>query len=150
MTLLHLDLVYASVGKTCCNNACTRVIKRWHTENNCHHSEINSPSPPLEADIIILTNGTRGLYQVILTSTTTCLNCCRSSIWCINASINLINTINKSLAAKPCTEEYAMQCVLTGQYSTRYFPYPYIVNLGEFQVVESKFSNRAVSFIDYV
>ena len=62
MTLLHLDLIYASVGKTCCNNACNHVIKRWRNEKNRHHSEIHSPSPPLEADIIILTNGMRGLY----------------------------------------------------------------------------------------
>jgi len=66
----HTYTVYASVGKTCCNNACTHVIKRWHTENNWSHSEIHLPSCPLGTDLIILTNGTRGFYQIILTSTT--------------------------------------------------------------------------------
>jgi len=94
MASLHhllLDLTYDSVGKTYYNIAwcqyCTYVIKRRHAEDNWHHSEIHSPSPPLEATTLMLTNGASGLYQVILTSTM-CLNYCRSSIRCINASIN--------------------------------------------------------------
>jgi len=77
------------------------------------------------AAILILNKGTSGLHQVTLTNAVS-LNNCRSSIGCINASIN---------AYQHCTWgrcNITTQCVLTGQYSVEYSPsLPILWTFGE-------------------